>query len=56
VEKRRREELATLQVEINEEKSRIVDLAQGESFGFLGGSCCFVAKQVFDPIRGLLSE
>jgi RNA-directed DNA polymerase len=36
VEKRLREELATLQVEINEEKSRIVDLAQGESFGFLG--------------------
>src|SRR5499425_384125 len=36
VEKRLREELAALQVEINEEKSRIVDLAQGESFGFLG--------------------
>src|SRR5215510_8829216 len=36
VEKRLREELATLQVEINEEKSRIVDLGQGESFGFLG--------------------
>jgi RNA-directed DNA polymerase len=36
VEMRLREELATLQVAINEEKSRIVDLAQGESFGFLG--------------------
>src|SRR5438105_15318491 len=36
VEKRLREELAELQVEINEEKSRIVDLARGESFGFLG--------------------
>jgi len=36
VEKRLREELAILQVEINEEKSRIVDLAKGESFGFLG--------------------
>jgi RNA-directed DNA polymerase len=36
VEKRLREELADLQVEINEEKSRIVDLSQGESFGFLG--------------------
>jgi len=36
VERRLREELAKLQVEINEEKSRIVDLAQGESFGFLG--------------------
>jgi RNA-directed DNA polymerase len=36
VEKRLRGELATLQVAINEEKSRIVDLAHGESFGFLG--------------------
>jgi RNA-directed DNA polymerase len=36
VEKRLREELAKLQVEINDEKSRIVDLGQGESFGFLG--------------------
>jgi RNA-directed DNA polymerase len=35
VEKRLREELAKLQVEINEEKSRNVDLSQGESFGFL---------------------
>ena len=30
------EELAKLQVEVNEEKSRKVDLEQGESFGFLG--------------------
>jgi RNA-directed DNA polymerase len=36
VEKRLREELAILQVTLNEEKSRIVDLAKGESFGFLG--------------------
>jgi RNA-directed DNA polymerase len=36
VEKRLREELAKLQVEINEEKSRIVDLAKGEKFTFLG--------------------
>src|SRR6516162_906603 len=36
VEKRLREELANLQVEINEEKSRNVDLGRGESFGFLG--------------------
>jgi RNA-directed DNA polymerase len=36
VEKRLREELAELQVEINEEKSRIVDLCRGDSFGFLG--------------------
>jgi RNA-directed DNA polymerase len=36
VNKRLREELAKLHVEINEEKSRIVDLGQGESFGFLG--------------------
>ena len=36
VEQRLRGELATLQVEVNEEKSRRVDLTQGESFGFLG--------------------
>jgi RNA-directed DNA polymerase len=36
VEKRLREELANLQVEVNEEKTRKVDLTQGESFGFLG--------------------
>jgi RNA-directed DNA polymerase len=36
IEKRLREELADLQVEINDEKSRIVDLSRGESFGFLG--------------------
>jgi RNA-directed DNA polymerase len=36
VEKRLREELAKLGVEINEEKSRLVELAKGESFGFLG--------------------
>ena len=36
VDKRLREELAKLQVEVNEEKSRRVDLAQGEGFGFLG--------------------
>jgi hypothetical protein len=36
VEKRLREELTKLQVEVNEEKSRTVDLQRGESFGFLG--------------------
>ena len=36
VDRRLREELAKLQVEINEEKSRIVDLAKGDSFTFLG--------------------
>ena len=35
VNRRLREELAKLRVEINEEKSRVVDLAQGDSFGFL---------------------
>jgi RNA-directed DNA polymerase len=34
--RRLREEFAKLQVEINEEKSRTVNLACGESFGFLG--------------------
>jgi len=36
VEKRLREEFAKLQVEVNEEKSSMVDLSRGESFGFLG--------------------
>jgi len=36
VSKRLREEIGKLRVEINEEKSRIVDLRKGESFGFLG--------------------
>jgi RNA-directed DNA polymerase len=36
VDTRLREELARVQVEINEEKSRQVDLAKGDSFGFLG--------------------
>jgi RNA-directed DNA polymerase len=36
IEKRLREELAKLRVEVNEDKSRHVDLTRGESFGFLG--------------------
>jgi RNA-directed DNA polymerase len=36
VNRRLREELAKLHVDINEEKSRYVDLAKAESFGFLG--------------------
>lgn len=36
VTKRLHEEFAKLQVEINDEKSRVVDLGRGESFGFLG--------------------
>jgi len=36
VEVRLREEVAKLQVEVNEKKSRRVDLGQGDSFGFLG--------------------
>lgn len=34
--RRLREELTKLHVEINEEKSKVVDLAKGETFGFLG--------------------
>ena len=34
--RRLREELAALDLDVNEEKSRIVDLTKGESFGFLG--------------------
>jgi hypothetical protein len=36
VDRRLREELATLDLRLNETKSRIVDLTQGEAFGFLG--------------------
>ena len=36
VNQRLRQELAKLQVSVNEEKTRVVDLARGESFGFLG--------------------
>ena len=36
VDQRLREELEHLQLEVNEDKSRTVDLAKGESFGFLG--------------------
>lgn len=36
VDTRLRQELAVLQVAINEEKSRLVDLAHGETFSFLG--------------------
>jgi RNA-directed DNA polymerase len=36
VERRLREELGKLQVEINEEKSRTIDLSKGERFSFLG--------------------
>jgi RNA-directed DNA polymerase len=36
VRKRLGEELAKLEVEVNEEKTRVVDLATGDRFGFLG--------------------
>ena len=36
VEIRLREELAALEVEVKEEKTRVVDLTKGERFGFLG--------------------
>jgi RNA-directed DNA polymerase len=36
VHRRLREELAKLDLRLNEEKSRLVDLRQGETFGFLG--------------------
>ena len=36
VDKRLREELAKLKVEINEEKTRMANLTKGDSFGFLG--------------------
>jgi RNA-directed DNA polymerase len=46
VEKRLREELGKLKVEINEEKSKIVDLANGGSFAFLG----FEYRRIRSPL------
>ena len=53
VHKRLREALALLHVEVNEEKSRLVDLAKGESFGFLGFDFRRVRSQrgVWWPLR-----
>lgn len=42
VDKRLRQELAKLRVEINEEKSRVVDLRKDESFTFLGFEYRFI--------------
>jgi hypothetical protein len=42
VTKRLREEFAKLQVEINDEKSRTVNLERGESFSFLGFDFCYL--------------
>ena len=36
IQRRLREELAKIQVVVNEEKTHVVDLSRGESFGFLG--------------------
>ena len=47
VEQRLREELVKLKVEINEEKSKIVDLANGGSFTFLG----FEYRRILDRKR-----
>jgi hypothetical protein len=52
IERRLREELATLQVEINEGKSRRVDLTQSESFGFLR----FEFHRVADRSRAMSSH
>src|SRR3974390_959616 len=46
VEKRLREEMAKLRVEINEDKSRKVDISQGEKFGFLG----FEYRRIRSPV------
>ena len=50
VEKRLREEFDKLQVEINDEKSRTVDLGRGDSFGFLG----FDFRYTRSFLRGVL--
>ncbi len=45
VEKRLREELAKLKVEINEEKTRMEHLSKGQSFGFLGFEFCLIRSR-----------
>jgi len=45
VDRRLREELAKLDLRVNETKSRIVDLTQGEAFGFLG----FIFRRLRSP-------
>ena len=60
-EKRLREEFAKLQVEINDEKSSIVDLGRGDSFGFLGfefrySGIPWTSEKSFDRISGIDSS
>ena len=43
--RRLREELAKLDLRLNEAKSRVVDLTQGEAFGFLG----FIFRRLRSP-------
>lgn len=45
VDTRLREEFAALHVTINDEKSRLVDLAKGERFGLLGFDCRWVRSR-----------
>jgi hypothetical protein len=52
VERRLREELATLQVEVNEEKTRRVDLTQFERFGFLGQGAAYGLPRQFPTLPG----
>ena len=47
IDKRLREEFAKLRVEINEDKSRMVELKKGESFTFLG----FEYRRILTSIR-----
>jgi hypothetical protein len=46
VDRRLREELAKLDLRLNEAKSRIVDLVQGEAFGFLAQPVTAVLQPV----------
>src|SRR5260370_21204420 len=56
VDKRLREEFGKLQVEINDEKSRIVDLEQGESFGFLGFDFRYLRKPTWGDAAALHAQ
>ena len=56
VDKRLREEFGKLQVEINDEKSRTVDLERGECFGFLGFEFRYLPRSKWSDAAALHAQ